>query len=115
MPKPRLSYSNSHIYIVIALLVGIALGPHGANLIRPLSYAEGGKEENLDAINLAFARLVLGVQLVLAGVQLPKKYLTTEWKSLAMLLGPIMTVMWLVSSSIIYALIPGLTFVSSTL
>src|SRR4051812_19911208 len=77
VPRPRPSYSNSHIYLVIALLVGIALGPHGANLIRPLSYAEGGKEENLDAINLAFARLVLGVQLVLAGVQLPKKYLTT--------------------------------------
>ncbi|KAF3925203.1 hypothetical protein ABW20_dc0103328 [Dactylellina cionopaga] len=93
--------------------MGVALGPHGANLIRPLSYAKDNSEENLDAINLAFSRLVLGVQLVLAGVQLPKKYLIHEWKSLSILLGPVMTVMWLISGSIVYAVIPGLTYVQA--
>ena len=44
--------------------------------------------ETLDTITLYFTRLVLGVQLVLAGVQLPSKYLKTEWKSLSLLLGP---------------------------
>ncbi|KAJ6263715.1 hypothetical protein Dda_2285 [Drechslerella dactyloides] len=109
----KLAYTrvtNSHDALVIAVLVGIALGPHGANLIRPLSYARDNSEESLDAINLAFSRLVLGVQLVLAGVQLPKKYLIYEWKSLGLLLGPVMTIMWLVSGTVVYGIIPGLTY-----
>ncbi|KAK6540241.1 hypothetical protein TWF694_009056 [Orbilia ellipsospora] len=107
--KERLYLSEA----LIALLMGVALGPHGANLIRPLAYAGGGSQDNLDAINLAFCRLVLGVQLVLAGVQLPKKYLIYEWKSLGMLLGPVMTIMWLVSGTIVYGLIPGLSYVQA--
>ncbi|KAF3922874.1 hypothetical protein AA313_de0206749 [Arthrobotrys entomopaga] len=107
--KERLYLSEA----LIALLMGVAFGPHGANLIRPLAYARGGSQDNLDAINLAFSRLVLGVQLVLAGVQLPKKYLIYEWKSLGLLLGPVMTVMWLVSGTIVYGLIPGLSYVQA--
>jgi hypothetical protein len=37
----------------------------------------------------------LGVQLVLAGVQLPSKYLKKEWKSILLLVGPGMTSMWI--------------------
>jgi sodium/hydrogen antiporter len=59
---------------------------------------------------LYFSRLVLGVQLVLAGVQLPSRYLQKEWKSLALLLGPVMTVMWICSSLIIWGLVPDLPF-----
>ena len=106
--KERLYLSEA----LIALLAGIGLGPAGANFIRPLHYAHGS-ESNLEAITLAFTRLVLGVQLVLAGVQLPKKYLLKEWRSLAWLLLPIMTGMWLVSSFIIWAMIPWLPLVSS--
>ncbi|KAK6352865.1 hypothetical protein TWF696_004865 [Orbilia brochopaga] len=107
--KERLYLSEA----LIAMLMGVALGPYGANLIRPLSYAKDNSEENLDAINLAFSRLVLGVQLVLAGVQLPKKYLIYEWKSLALLLGPVMTIMWLVSGTVVYGIIPGLSYVQA--
>ena len=57
-----------------------------------------------------FTRLVLGVQLVLAGVQLPSKYLKTEWKSLALLLGPGMTAMWICTSLLVYAFVPHLSF-----
>jgi sodium/hydrogen antiporter len=39
-------------------------------------------------------------------VQLPSKYLKTEWKSLALLLGPGMAVMWLVTSLLVFALVP---------
>ena len=69
-----------------------------------------GSEDNLGIITLYFTRLVLGVQLVLAGVQLPSKYLHREWRSLALLLGPGMTVMWLSSSLLIWALVPNLPF-----
>jgi sodium/hydrogen antiporter len=46
----------------------------------------------------------------LAGVQLPSRYLQNEWKSLALLLGPVMTTMWVCSSLIIWGLVPNLPF-----
>lgn len=94
---------------MISLVAGIIFSPHATNLIKPLEYA-GGIQENLDTITLYFSRLVLGVQLVLAGVQLPSRYLYTEWKSLSLLLGPGMVVMWLSASLLIWALVPGLNF-----
>ncbi|KAI6092730.1 Sodium/hydrogen exchanger family-domain-containing protein [Hypoxylon rubiginosum] len=93
---------------LISLMAGVAFSPHAANFVRPLDYA--GSEENLNAITLYFTRLVLGVQLVLAGVQLPSRYLKTKWKPLAILLGPIMTAMWLATSLLVWGLVPDLPF-----
>lgn len=50
------------------------------------------------------------MQLVLAGVQLPSRYLKKQWKPLSILLGPIMTCMWLSSSLLVWALVPNLSF-----
>ncbi|KAJ5171772.1 Cation/H+ exchanger [Penicillium capsulatum] len=50
------------------------------------------------------------VQLVLAGVQLPKRYLQIEWRSLSLLLGPGMAAMWMCSSLLIWAMIPNFKF-----
>lgn len=96
---------------MISLLAGVIFSPHVSNLVRPLEYA--GSLENLNAVTLYFSRLVLGVQLVLAGVQLPSRYLKKEWKPLALLLGPVMTTMWLVSSLLIWAMVPNFSFVHS--
>jgi NhaP-type Na+/H+ or K+/H+ antiporter len=93
---------------LISLLAGVAFSPHAANFIRPMEYA--GSVANLNAITLYFSRLVLGVQLVLAGVQLPSRYLQTQWKSLSLLLGPVMVAMWIVSSLIIWGMVPHLPF-----
>ncbi|RDW69065.1 putative Na/H antiporter [Aspergillus mulundensis] len=94
---------------LISLLAGVAFSPHAANFIRPLDYALG-TDQNLDQITLCFTRLVLGVQLVLAGVQLPKRYLQLEWKSLSLLLGPGMAAMWMCSALVIWALVPNFSF-----
>ncbi|EHK15970.1 uncharacterized protein TRIVIDRAFT_214650 [Trichoderma virens Gv29-8] len=97
---------------LISLLIGVAFGPHGANFIRPDAYTEcpttgiAGAECNdkrLSDITLNFSRLVLGVQLVIAGVQLPSKYLWRERKSLGLLLGPGMAFMWLATSLLVWA------------
>ncbi|KAK3900229.1 hypothetical protein C8A05DRAFT_36135, partial [Staphylotrichum tortipilum] len=93
---------------LISLLAGVSLSPHAANFIRPLEYASGS-EENLNGITLAFSRLVLGVQLVLAGVQLPSRYLKKQWRPLSILVGPIMAAMWLATSLLVWALVPGLS------
>ena len=97
------------IYIVIALLAGVGFGPHAANWIRPIDYANGSIE-SLNSITLYFSRLVLGVQLVIAGVQLPSKYLLHQWRSLAYLLGPGMVGMWICSTLIVWGLVPNLPF-----
>ncbi|KAK7977627.1 hypothetical protein PG988_005117 [Apiospora saccharicola] len=94
---------------VISLLVGVAFSPAAANLIRPLDYARGN-QDNLNDITLYFSRLVLGVQLVLAGIQLPSRYLKKEWKPLSILLGLVMTLMWLVTSLLIWGLVPHLPY-----
>lgn len=89
----------------ISLFAGFAFS-HIAQLLKPLEYA--GSPEALDAATLDFSRLVLGLQLVLAGVQLPHRYLREEWRSLAALLGPGMLAMWACGSGLVWALVPGL-------
>ncbi|KAI0914520.1 Sodium/hydrogen exchanger family-domain-containing protein [Ustulina deusta] len=93
---------------LISLLAGITFGPQALNWVRPIEYA--GSAGNLEDVTLFFTRLVLGVQLVLAGVQLPNRYLKKEWKPLSLLLGPIMTAMWLSTALLIWALTPRLPF-----
>lgn len=93
---------------LLATLFGIIFGPHASNWVRPIDYANGNAE-SLETITLYFSRLVLGVQLVLAGIQLPSKYLKTEWKSLSILLGPGMCIMWISTSLLVWALVPRIT------
>lgn len=97
---------------LISTLAGLTFSPHAANFLRPLDYANNN-EEDLETITLYFTRLVLGVQLVLAGVQLPSKYLWKERKSLAMLILPGLTTMWLVTSLLVFALVPNINFVAA--
>lgn len=47
-----------------------------------------------------------------AGVSLPKAYLRKEFKSLLILLGPVMLFMWIVSGLCVWYFIPKLNFVS---
>ena len=98
-----------NLILVISLLAGVVFAPFATNLIRPLEYA-GGSEVALQSITLYFTRLVLGVQLVIAGVQLPSMYLIKQWKSLALLLGPGMVGMWVCSSLLVWGLVPNLPF-----
>jgi len=94
---------------VISLIAGLIFSPHAANFIKPSEYALGD-QVSLDTITLYFTRLVLGVQLVLAGVQLPSRYLRLEWRSLCLLLGPGMCGMWIFTSLLVWAMVPHITF-----
>ncbi|KAK4252060.1 Cation/H+ exchanger [Corynascus novoguineensis] len=88
----------------ISLLAGVALSPPAVNFIRPLDYALGSPD-NLAAVTLGLSRLALGVQLVLAGAQLPGRYLAKQWRQLALLAGPAAAAAWLVTSLLVWALI----------
>lgn len=97
------SVIKERLYIgeaTIATLVGVIFGPHAANLIDPNSWG------NTDEITLEFSRVVLVVQCFAVGVELPKYYMERHWKSVVLLLLPVMTFGWLITSLIIWWLFP---------
>lgn len=59
------------------------------------------------------ARVMIGLQLVIVGYQLPAKYNWTRLKELSMCLLPIMTVMWLCTTACVVASIPNLTLLAA--
>ncbi|KAL8868945.1 MAG: hypothetical protein Q9174_004644 [Haloplaca sp. 1 TL-2023] len=104
-------YAKERLYMsepLIATAAGV-LFRFGTKWIIPEEYVEFD-EISLEETTLAFTRLALGVQLVLAGLQLPGNYVRYEWKSLAMLLGPGMTGMWVVSALLMWGLVPNFSF-----
>ncbi|PKX99974.1 hypothetical protein P168DRAFT_82137 [Aspergillus campestris IBT 28561] len=91
----------------VATLCGIIFGPHAANLFNPLSWG------NVDKITLECSRIVLVVQCFAVGVELPKAYMGRHWKSVIMLLGPVMTWGWLITSLFIWWMAEPLSWVES--
>ncbi|EMD40247.1 hypothetical protein CERSUDRAFT_112439 [Gelatoporia subvermispora B] len=95
-----------------AFVFGVIIGPYCANIFNPRGWG-GGDAEVTNQITLEFTRVVLAIGVFAIGVELPKAYMARHWKSLLFLLFPVMTWGWFVSAGLIYALIPGLNFVSS--
>lgn len=58
-------------------------------------------------------RVVIGIQLVIAGYQLPAKYNVIRWKELTMCLLPVMTLMWLCTTGCILATVPKLSLLAA--
>lgn len=56
---------------------------------------------------------MIGVQLVIAGFQLPAKYQQTRWKEMALLLLPVMTLMWLATTLCVVITIPRVTLLAA--
>lgn len=56
---------------------------------------------------------MIGIQLVIAGYQLPAKYNMAHWKEMAMCLLPIMTIMWLCTTACMLATVPKITLLAA--
>ncbi|KAH7076320.1 Na(+)/H(+) antiporter 1 [Paraphoma chrysanthemicola] len=95
-----------------AVLLGIILGPLAAKFLDAERWGSG-VEGQQEAITLGMCRIVIGVQLVIAGFQLPAKYQQTNWKEMAICLLPVMTIMWLFTSLCIYITIPKMTLLTA--
>ncbi|KAJ1993695.1 hypothetical protein GGI25_001586 [Coemansia spiralis] len=80
---------------LVALLFGILFGPAGLDAVNPADWID------VHSFTLEFTRLIIAIQVMAAGITLPKKYLRDELKSLLVLLGPVMIWMWLTSAVII--------------
>lgn len=104
------SFIKERLYIgeaTVATICGIIFGPHAADLINPATWG------NVDQITLEFSRIVLVVQCFAVGVELPKYYMEKHWRSVILLLLPVMTFGWLITSLFIWWMVPALNWLES--
>ncbi|KAG0354193.1 hypothetical protein BGZ54_001795, partial [Gamsiella multidivaricata] len=69
--------------------------------------------QEFDQVTLEFTRIVIAVQVMAAGVSLPRAYIVKERLSLFMMIVPLMVLMWCTSALLIWGLIPNLGFVEA--
>ncbi|GMK58956.1 hypothetical protein CspeluHIS016_0603980 [Cutaneotrichosporon spelunceum] len=94
---------------LMAFLIGIAFGPIGAGVFSPIDWVHGD-EHQLNYVTYQISRIVMGLQVLFTGLNLPKKYCWREKLSLSILLLPVMTAAWFTVGLLVWALIPGMTF-----
>lgn len=82
----------------LATLIGVVFGPRVLGVVDTVKWGIG------DDFTQEFTRIILGVQCLTIGIELPRFFFRKEWRSLAMLLGPIMTFGWLICAGFIYAI-----------
>lgn len=97
------------MHVVCALVAGIVTGPDVAGFLHPLRWANHSTE-NLEVVTLNLTRLVLSVQVTLAGTQLPGRFVRRAWRPLASILGPGMVGMWLISSLLVWGICAPIPF-----
>ncbi|KAG0100656.1 hypothetical protein BGZ93_008593 [Podila epicladia] len=91
----------------VSTAFGIIIGPYAIGIFDPLGWGE------FDTVTLEFTRIVIAVQVMAAGVSLPRAYLVKERHSLFMMIVPLMVLMWATSALLIWGLIPDLDFIES--
>lgn len=80
-----------------ALLLGILLGPIALGLVNPSGW--GLPKEHLLEQS---ARFTLAIGLMGVALRVPKNYFFRNWQPLAILLGLVMPIMWVVSGLLVY-------------
>ncbi|KAJ9086984.1 hypothetical protein DSO57_1037834 [Entomophthora muscae] len=92
---------------LVALLFGILVGPKVFGFFDPLSWPDH------PGITLELSKFAIAIQVMAAGVSMPKAYARREYWSFMMLLGPTMLAMWLVSGLIMYLILPRFSFLQA--
>ena len=80
-----------------AVLLGVALGPIGLDLLHLAALADPF------TVVEQFARLTVGLAVMAAALRLPRRYFRDRLRSMAVVLVPGMIGMWLVSGLVVYA------------
>lgn len=88
----------------ISAIYGLIIGPHSLNWVDPSQWG------NFLYNTLEISRLLLCVELVAIGMELPAKYIYTNIKSIFYLLSFAMIVGWLLFAAFVYLLIPNYSF-----
>ncbi|KAL8372344.1 hypothetical protein RB595_001914 [Gaeumannomyces hyphopodioides] len=96
-----------------AMTIGIVLGPIAGRLLDNTRWGPGSlTEDQKSAITLGFMRVMISVQLLIAGYQLPAKYAVKKWRDMLVLLLPTMTLMWLCTTACLLVTIPKITLLA---
>jgi NhaP-type Na+/H+ or K+/H+ antiporter len=69
---------------MLAVLFGIVLGPYVLGILEPEAWGWD------DDVVREITRVIVGIQCFAVGIEMPKKYFNRHWKSVAMMLGPVM-------------------------
>ncbi|KAL4955301.1 Sodium/hydrogen exchanger family-domain-containing protein [Aspergillus filifer] len=98
-----------------AFITGAIFGPSAANLLR-IRYPEGSQstgESEISETTQALARIVIGIQLVKVGYELPKKYLKRRLKEMLICLIPLMAIGWIITSACIKLMVSRISFLAA--
>ncbi|KAL7620058.1 hypothetical protein AAE478_010607 [Parahypoxylon ruwenzoriense] len=113
MPTLDVSELNVVVSVLVpAVLFGIVLGPVAAKFLDAKRWGSATADQQ-DAITLGVMRVMIGIQLVIAGYQLPAKYIRLHYKDLIVCLVPIMALMWLATSICVLATIPKISLLAT--
>ncbi|KAJ5715659.1 Cation/H+ exchanger [Penicillium malachiteum] len=93
-----------------SFVAGTILGPFVSGLVDARKWSNDDEDGE---IAYALTRLVIGIQMVKVGYELPKRYLRSRLRELTICLLPLMTIAWLATSGCIMLMIPNLTFLTS--
>jgi NhaP-type Na+/H+ or K+/H+ antiporter len=88
---------------LVCLLAGILLGPAVLGLLNPTEWGDQ------TIILEQAARLTIAISLMEIALRLPKGYPFSNWRSLIVMLGPVMVLMFVVSGLLAYAIL-GVSF-----
>lgn len=97
---------------VPAVLIGIIFGPLAFALIDSDRWSPATGEKTR-TITISIVRVMIGVQLIIAGFQLPAKYQKTRWKEMMLCLLPVMTLMWLFTSACVILMVPKISLLAA--
>ncbi|KAL4943658.1 hypothetical protein BDV06DRAFT_131702 [Aspergillus oleicola] len=98
-----------------AFITGAIFGPSAANLLR-IPHPEGSQnmgETEISETTHELARIVIGIQLVKVGYELPKKYLKRRLKEMMICLLPLMAIGWIITSACVKLMIPRISFLAA--
>ena len=88
---------------LVALLSGVLIGPSVLGILDPANWADQ------TIILEQAARFTIAISMMEIALRLPKGYPFSRWRSLLLMLGPVMVLMFLVSGLLAYAVL-GISF-----
>lgn len=80
----------------LSTLFGILVGPDCLNIIDPREWL--GEDSTTEEVT----RIVVGVQVFVIGLELPRRWIKLNLRSLLMLLGPVMIMSYIVTAALVY-------------
>ncbi|KAL7747182.1 Na+/H+ antiporter [Sorochytrium milnesiophthora] len=100
--KERLYLSEA----LMATVLGTIVGPHVSGAFVPAEWS------GINTVILEVSRVVIAMQIMAAVINLPVQYYRWHWRSIAVLVLPVMTCSWMISTGIIYGIM-GIPFVKA--